>query len=49
MKFWSKVIVHEIRGTNFWDTLYYGKVLSSANQQKQNSNVLSTKKYIPQK
>ena len=22
MKFWSKVIVHEIRGANFWDTLY---------------------------
>ena len=22
IKFWSKVIVHEIRGTNFWDTLY---------------------------
>ena len=21
IKFWSKVIVHEIRGTNFWDTL----------------------------
>ena len=22
MNFWSKVIAHEIRGTNFWDTLY---------------------------
>ena len=25
IKFWSKVIVHEIRGTNFWDTLYIVK------------------------
>ena len=24
IKFWSKVIEHEIRGTNFWDTLYGG-------------------------
>ena len=22
MKFWSKVIAHEIREKNFWDTLY---------------------------
>ena len=23
IKFWSKFMAHEIRGTNFWDTLYF--------------------------
>ena len=35
MEFWSKVIVHEIRGTNFWDTLYL-QTLSSKTCQVSN-------------
>ena len=28
MKFWWKVIVREIRGMNFWDTLYFICIIS---------------------
>jgi len=30
MKFLSKVIAHEIRGTNFWDTLYFWKMFETS-------------------